>query len=426
VTSTGVEDVESFRLRLRAWLAENMPKARHRGELIGSSIDSGLPEEEEMMGDRARQRLLYDGGFAGVCFPVEYGGMGLTPEHQRVFCEELDGYDYPALLQLPTFVPCAAVLLEFGNHEQKLEHLPRILSGEEVWMQLLSEPSGGSDAAGAQTTAFRDGDEWVINGSKIWTSGAWMADWGLALVRTNPDVAKHAGLTVFMVPLKAPGIELHRIEMLNGVDDFCQEFFTDVRIPDSYRIGEVNAGWTVGTRWMYHERTIGGGSPYLTRPAKGSAADNQRRVIEPAVAIARAAGRLSDPLARQLIGEAHTLSTVGEALGERLGALMRSGAMSEHGAGLGRLFNGNARVRATTIGYELAGSAAAAWEDEDEEVGRNGTEFLVRQAACIGGGTTEISANVVSERLLGMPREQTLDRNVAFREIPKGPPAGSR
>ena len=133
-------------------------------------------------------------------------------------------------------------------------------------MQFLSEPSGGSDVAGALTTAVRDGDQWVLNGSKVWTSGAWWSDWGLCLARTNWDVPKHRGLTVFMLPIHQPGVEVHRIEMLNGSREFCQEFMTDVIVPDSDRVGEVDDGWTVGTRWMFHERMLYTSS-YVTEPA---------------------------------------------------------------------------------------------------------------------------------------------------------------
>ena len=215
-------------------------------------------EEElaEVARDRQLQRMLFDGGFAGICVPTEYGGQGLSPAHQRAFNEELAGYEYPARIQIPTFSPCAAVLLEFGTHEQKLRHLPAILKGEEIWMQFLSEPSGGSDVAGAQTTAIRDGDEWVLNGSKIWTTGAWWSDWAICLARTNWDVEKHRGLSVFILKIHQPGIEVHRIEMLNGSKEFCQEFMSDVRVPDSDRIGEVDQGWTVGIRWMFHEKML--------------------------------------------------------------------------------------------------------------------------------------------------------------------------
>jgi alkylation response protein AidB-like acyl-CoA dehydrogenase len=267
IDPTELEDVDSFRARLRRWLAENMPPARD-GELT-RAFPSDEAEVEYLDRNRSLQRLLFDGGFAGIVFPQEYGGAGLTAAHQQVFNEEIVGYDWPARLQVATFQPCATVLLEFANHEQKLRHIPPLLKGDAIWKQFLSEPSGGSDVAGARTTAIRDGDEWVLNGSKIWTTSAWWGDWALCLARTNWDVPKHRGLTVFMFPIHQPGIEIQRIEMINGSREFCQEFITDLRVPDSDRLGEVDEGWTVGTRWMFYERSFSLSS-HITRPATAS------------------------------------------------------------------------------------------------------------------------------------------------------------
>ena len=262
-----MESVEDFAARARAWLAEHMPRARdgHGRDDAGSSADER--ELARIARCRELQRTLFDGGFAGICVPRDYGGQGLTAAHQSAFNREIADYDYPSDTQIPTFSPCMAVILEFGSEDQKRRHIPPILKGETYWMQLLSEPSGGSDVAGALTTAVRDGQEWVLNGSKIWTTGAWWADWGLCLARTNWDVPKHRGLSVFVLELRQPGIEIHRIEMINGSREFCQEFMTDVRIPDSQRLGEVDEGWTIGTRWMYHERAVSAGSIYVTAPA---------------------------------------------------------------------------------------------------------------------------------------------------------------
>jgi alkylation response protein AidB-like acyl-CoA dehydrogenase len=226
---TEIESVESFRARARTWLKANLPPARNAGDVY---LRGDTEEEELAYISRARelQRTLFDGGFAGVCFPKEYGGLGLTPAHQEAFNEEVVGYELPQVIQVPTFAPCAAVLLEFGSEAQKQRHLPAILKGEEIWMQFLSEPSGGSDVAGALTTAVRDGDEWIVNGSKIWTTGAWFSDYGLCLLRTNWDVPKHRGLSVFIIKIHQPNIELHRIEMINGSREFCQEFMTDLRV----------------------------------------------------------------------------------------------------------------------------------------------------------------------------------------------------
>ena len=296
--------------------------------------------------------MLFDAGLAGICVPREYGGQGLTPAHQQVLAEELEGYEYPMRFQVPTFSPCAAVLLDFGTEEQKQRHIPAILRGEELWMQFLSEPSGGSDVAGALTTAVRDGDEWILNGSKVWTTGAWWSDWGLCLARTNWDVPKHRGLTVFMFPIRQEGIEVHRIEMLNGNKEFCQEFLSDVRVPDTDRIGDVDDGWTVGTRWMFHERMLYN-SPLVTLP------DGTLRTGEESMlAVARDAGRLDDPVARDLVGEARMLEAVGDALKRRVGQGITTGAMTDQASALARLFGGITHTRRATISLELAGDAA--------------------------------------------------------------------
>ncbi|MDB5724182.1 MAG: acyl-CoA dehydrogenase domain protein [Novosphingobium sp.] len=414
--SDTTESVDDFRQRAREWIKANL------GPIQPWDLDQNCENDEEELvavaRDRQLQRTLYDGGFAGICFPREYGGQGLTADHQRAFNEELAGHEFPSRFAVPTFSPCAAVLLEFGTPEQKAKHLPAILKGDEVWVQMLSEPGGGSDVAGATTAAVRDGGDWILNGSKVWTSRAWWADWGLCLARTNGSVPKHQGLTVFMLPLHQPGVEIRRIERLNGESEACEEFMTDVSIPDSDRIGEIDAGWTVGTRWMYHER-IGSNSPYVTRPIglTRAAAEGPTPVT-----IARKAGRLDDPAALELIGEARALGIVTHELQRRLASAAASGKGNTDSSAIDRLFRGIASVRQQTIAFNLAGADAAAWTEEEEaETGAQGMAFLMRQVSCIGGGTTEIARNVISERVLGMPREASGDRGVAFRDVPRGP-----
>ena len=410
-----VEDVESFRLRARAWIRDNLgPAEPDRIVAIGN-----LTDEEELAAvahDREIQRTFFDGGFAGICVPREYGGQGLTPAHQQAFNEELVGYEHPSRFQAPTMTPCLAVLLDFGTEEQKQRHVPAILKGEELWMQLLSEPSGGSDVAAALTTAIRDGDEWVLNGSKVWTTGAWWSDWGLCLARTNWDVPKHRGLTVFMFPLHQQGVEVQQIEMLNGSKEFCQEFLTDLRVPDADRLGDVDDGWTVGTRWMFHERMLHN-SPLVTIPVGTS---HGRLGATSVLDVARDAGRLDDPAVRELVGEARMLEIVKGELQRRVSRAVATQAMSDQAAAIARLFVGVAGARTISINHAIAGGLAAAWsEDDDGAAAGIGTDFLMRQVSCIGGGTTEMARNVVSERVLGMPRERAVDRDVAFRDVPR-------
>ena len=416
MSTTGRNDVGTFRRQARSWIHANLERV---DPTSGSGIlrNDRSDEEElvEVARDRELQRMLFDAGLAGICIPSAYGGQGLTPEHQKALNEEIVGFEYPVRLQSPTISPCAAVLLDFGTEEQKLRHIPAILRGEEIWMQFLSEPSGGSDVAGALTTAVRDGDEWVLNGSKVWTTGAWWSDWGLCLARTNWDVPKHRGLTVFMLPIHQPGIEVHRIEMLNGSKEFCQEFMTDVAVPDGDRVGAVDDGWTVGVRWMFHERMLQN-SPYVTVPAGNANSGIGARSV---VQIARSTGRIEDPRVRDLVGEARMLQIVGGELQRRLREGLSSGAMADQSAAIGRLFAGVASVRTTSIGFEIAGAGGGAWTDDDGAIADSGTDFLMRQVSCIGGGTTEMARNVISERVLGMPRERTLDRDVPFRDVPR-------
>ncbi len=412
---TEIEDVESFRLRARAWLRDNMaPRSGHA--MRGAQTDE--QELEAMQRQRALQRQLFDAGFAGLVVEKEYGGQGLTPAHALAFSEEAQGYEHPMMLQIPNFTPCMAVILEFGTHEQKLRHVPPILKGEHVWVQYLSEPSSGSDAAGAQTTAVRDGDEWVLNGSKMWSSGAWLGDYGLTLVRTNQDVPKHRGLSVFMVPAHAPGVEMHRIEMLNGGKHFCQEFFTDVRIPESERLGIVDDGWTIGTRWLYFERSFAMSPHVIHRSGAGDpSAVAGRDLLE----LARRVGRIDDPIARDMLGEVLADGLVGALTQRRIGQGIRTGHLNNQAAALSRLLAAVTSIRSTTVAYELAGSGGVVYDDADTEVGRRGQGYLSRQAIAIGGGTIEMARNAISERVLGMPRERDASRELPFREVPKGP-----
>jgi alkylation response protein AidB-like acyl-CoA dehydrogenase len=415
-----MESVESFAARARSWLAEHMPRAADG--VGGFRGVHGADEEELAQIEHCRQlqRVLFDGGFAGICVPRAYGGQGLTGAHQQAFNREIRGYQYPSETQVPTLTPCMAIILEFGDEQQKRRHIPPILRGEALWMQFLSEPGGGSDLAGALTTAVRDGEEWILNGSKIWTTGAWWADWALCLARTNWDVPKHRGLSVFMLPIRQPGIEVHRIEMVNGSREFCQEFITDVRVPDDMRVGPADGGWAVALRWMYHERTIAGGSPYVTAPAGRPAVALDPTGGPPALLPElRRRGLADDARVREQIGESLAIRLVGDALSGSIAGQIRAGTATEHWAAITRLWYGTSAVRDSTIAFDLARTAAAAWSEDDGALGQVGTRFLMRQASCIAGGTTEMARNAISERVLGLPRERRVDVDVPFREVPR-------
>ena len=414
-----LEDVESFRLRARAWLAASMPRLQP-GE------DGTFTEISDDKWPRARQlqRLLHDGGLAGICFPREYGGLGLTPAHQRAFNQECAGYEMPLVLNIPTFSICAATVLDMGSEEHKRQHLPAVIRGDEVMVQFLSEPRGGSDLAGVTTRATRDGDVFMLNGSKIWSSGAYAADWALCLARTDWEAPKHRGLTMFLVKVHQPRLEIRRIRQLNGNNEFCQEFFDDVEVPASAVVGEVNGGWAVASRQLFHERTaVSGGSPYVSGPA------GRGRRGPGLVDLVRAAGAAGDGRVRELVGEAHAISVVQGQLADRVAAGIRTQQLPPPSAAIGRLFGGECGTRLAEIGIEIMGSHAVVGGTSEgsgalEGPGAGSIEvglaFLMRQAGSLGGGSTEMARNIISERVLGMPREYAADRDVPFSQVRQG------
>jgi alkylation response protein AidB-like acyl-CoA dehydrogenase len=312
----------------------------------------------------------------------------------------------------------APYLIDLATDEQKERWLPAFVRGELITAIAMSEPGAGSDLQGLQTSARRDGDEWVLNGSKVWTTGAWWSDWGLLLARTNWDVPKHRGLTVFIMPLHQEGVEVQRIAMLNGFKDFCQEFMSDVRVPDTDRVGNVDDGWTVGTRWMFHERMLYN-SPYVTLPVGGRTSGGISAGLVRSIAVER--GNDEDPVVADLVGEARTIETVKAALQQRLNEGLTTGRMNDQSAAIGRIYAAGANERLTAIAYEVAGTDGVAWTQDDGPIVEIGHDFLLRQASSIGGGTTEVARNVVAERVLGMPRERSGDKDIAFRDVPRGP-----
>jgi len=401
------ETVDEFRRRARTWLAATMPRLDDRVAPPSRAA--------RVAHDRRLQRLLWDGGFAGICFPAEYGGLGLSAAHQHAFTEESLPYDMPFMFNVPTLGILAATLIDFGTDEQKARHLPAILRGEELWVQFLSEPTGGSDLAGSLTRADRDGDVWILNGSKIWSSAADTSDYAMCLARTNWDVPKHRGLTMFIVKIHQPGIRIDRIRQVDGSMDFCQEFFDDVEISADDVVGDVDDGWTVASRLLLHERSaVGGGSPYTSGRTIGGATRGRDPLM---VRLARRAGRVDDPVARQLVAEAHVDQLVANSLVRRITTGTASGGLAPAAGAIMKLFGAVMGVRRSEIMFELAGSDAVDWAADDTDGSDLADTFLSRQGYCLGGGSNEIQRNIISERVLGMPREWAADREVPFRDV---------
>ena len=401
------ETVEEFRSRARSWLAANMPRLEPGQAAL-------LQRDAEASWQRARelQKTLYEGGFAGICFPREYGGLGLGYEYKKSFDAESLGYETPLLLNVPSFAICCATILDIGNEEQKRAHIRAALAGDEVLVQLLSEPSGGSDLAGVITRADRRDGRWIINGAKTWSTWAFAADYGLCLARTDWDVPKHQGLTMFLVPLRHPGITINRIRQVNGSVEFCEEFLDDVDVGDDAVVGEPGKGWDVASRQLYHERrTMGDGSEYTSGPGIAEAED----VSIDLLSLVDRTNQHDSERVREMIGRVFVHRTVRAQLSEHVFHAVASGSLPPTAGSIIRLSMAAVHDVETDSAQAVAGSAAVV--EDDAELLDVGTRYLGRQIASIGGGTTEMARNVIGERVLNFPREYAADRGVPFNQV---------
>ncbi len=403
-------ELAEFRERVKTWMHENMPR-KDPVRPWRPTVDDDARSNR----NRELQGRLFEGGFAAVCYPKAYGGQGLTIAHQRVVADVSIDFDMPVLFCSPTLAVVGPTLLEFGTEEQKQRYVPAFISGKELWVQFMSEPSSGSDLAGTLTRADRDGDSFVINGSKIWSTFAQRSDNAIMLARTNWDVPKHRGLTMFILPVDHPGIEIHTIKMVDGNDEFCQEYFNDLLLTEENVLGEVDDGWTVATRLMFHERSsVGGASPYMqTHMGPG-----QKARTDELVDIAKAHSNGDIGYRRQQIGRLETLNQVHHCLTDRVARGIKGGHLPPPAGSLLRLLRGETDMELTTETMELYGHESLVW-DKGAVSGVSGVQFAQRQASGIGGGTMEIARNIVSERVLGMPREAAADRDLPFSQVPR-------
>ena len=413
MTSTAApitESVDEFADRARTWLAENMPR-------IDPNDPPGADRGEEAPWVRAKelQKRLYEGRFAGICFPREYGGLGLPIEYQKAFDAESRNYEMPMILNTPTFTICCATILDTGTEEQKRQHISGAIRGDEILVQLLSEPSGGSDLAGVITRADRNGGKWVINGAKTWSTSAFAADYGLLLARTDWSVPKHEGLTMFLVPIHSPGITLRRIKQVNGSVEFCEEFFDNLELGDDAVVGEVNNGWHVASRQLYHERrAVGGGSEF----ASGVGAEGKTDVPVSFAALLDAIGRPDDVRLQEMAGRALVHRAVKEQLIEHVYHGVNDGSLPPAAGSIIRINHSETIQLEMDTALAITGSAGVV--DGVEGLLRVGERYLSRQSASLGGGTTEIARNIIGERILGFPREYAADRGVPFNRVKRG------
>jgi alkylation response protein AidB-like acyl-CoA dehydrogenase len=408
-----VADERAYRDRAQRWVAEHLTRIAPTSDSWGTR--EGESELEWVARSRVIAARLYEGGYNGITIAKEWGGQGLTGRHHQIFEEAAAGYERPGWFAGDGGPIVATLLAELAD-DQKRVRIPALLRGDELWCQLMSEPGAGSDLAGITTRAERDGDEWVINGQKVWSTGAHFCDYAICLARTDWDVPKYNGLSVFCVPLRHVGVTVRPLRQLTGSAPFCEVFLDDVRIPVENIVGEPNGGWSVMQGWLTYEH---GGM------AKGDARRGQmatRSLAELAmptdlVALATHRGALDDPAVRSLVAEQFVARGVQGLLGRRMGNAMRTGAMPGHAGSLVRYSGVENQQHNGEAALNLAGPASVAWDPGDDEARRRVEAFLEDRALTIRGGTKEIQRNMVGERVLGLPREPAVDRGIPFRDV---------
>jgi alkylation response protein AidB-like acyl-CoA dehydrogenase len=407
-TTPALPDLDAYRRRAAAWLAANLP-ARD-GPPQRHEIDYYTPEV--MAENRARQRAVFDAGYAGITWPKEYGGQGLPDAYEGIFQQEAAGYLVPdfGVLTGTTFGICVPTMLAHASPELLARFVPQVLAGDALVCQFFSEPSSGSDLAGARTRATRDGDGWIINGQKIWSTFAHLADYGLCLARTDWDVPKHRGLTWFVIPCHAPGVTIRPIKQINETAEFCEDFFDDVAVPDADRVGDVNEGWTVANTMLVFER--GAGRPEGARRRSGPG-----RLAPDLVRLAEQAGRTGDPIVRQQLARAHTNDFVGRAIGSRIGEMARLGRLNPAVAAYGKLFQGTYNPVRARIAVEIGRGGAMTWDPAADDGNATSIAYLNGRIMSIAGGTNEVQRNGIGERALGLPREPSFDSGKPFSEV---------
>ena len=364
-------DVDDFRESVRAWIADNKATApRDYGaicppNLIGAGIEW--------------QQRIFAAGFAGIHWPVEHGGRGLSTQHQAVWMYECALAGVPPVLNMVGLVLAGGSILKFGTDEQRQQHLLPTLRGERVWCQLFSEPGAGSDLGGLSTRADRDGDRFIINGQKVWCSGGRYSDWGILMARTNPDAKKHEGISFFMLPMDLPGVEIRALKQITGEAEFDEVFFTDVELPAEQLLGPLHGGWGVGMAVLTSERGhIGASVIGLERRLESMA-----RLAE---------GRELNPIQRQALAALLSRGNAFKAMGQR------QGPVASTAASLMKLAITEMTFDAAMLRGDLVG-ASAMLEGPDAH------GMLAAPGGRIAGGTSQVQRNIIGERLLGLPRE---------------------
>ncbi len=399
----------AFRAEARAFLQANAePKGRAKPVDFRRHIG-----DEQVQRAKAWQAKKAAAGFAAITWPKQWGGREASPIMQVIYQQEEQNYSVPNGVFEIGLGMCIPTMMQYANSEQLERHVQPAVRGEEIWCQLFSEPAGGSDLAALRTRAERDGDEWVINGQKIWTSGAHLSDWGILVTRTDPTVPKHAGLTFFFLDMKSPGVEIRQIHQMSGSRHFNEVFFTDVRIADSQRLGAVGQGWRVSLTTLMNERLAVGGIAY--RPDMDDLVELTRTLEVNGHAAIR------DSAVRERIADWWVRSQGLKLTQFRTLTALSKGKDPGPENSIGKLVKAGMTQDIASYGMDLMDAAGAVM---DRELAPQYAIFqdtlLASPGGRIAGGSDEIMRNIIAERVLGMPGDIRVDKDKPFNQVPGG------
>jgi alkylation response protein AidB-like acyl-CoA dehydrogenase len=414
-------DESEFRKRVSAFLKKN-GRPLQPGKANGDQRPQrGRASDDEVVAAaKAWQRALCDANLAGILWPKQYGGQELPVRYEAIYREELAHYETSASNVFSVgFGMCMPTLLACGTEEQKARFVPPAVRADELWCLFLSEPGAGSDLAGLQTRAVKDGDIWRVNGQKVWTTGAQHCDFGLLLARTDPDMPKHRGLTMFILDLHTPGVTVRPLHQMNDDSEFNEVFFDDVEIPVDRVVGEVGQGWRTAITTLMHERMFVATNGTL--PGRTTAKESLFEPIMTHVAQARARGLTTDPRVRQELANLYINTCAVNCLALRVEEVESRAPEPGPEGSMVKLAKAQLRVEDSHLAVELGGLSALAWEEADEpRATQLSYAALSAHSLSLGGGTNNVQRNIIGERILGLPKEPEVGKGLPFRELTVG------
>ncbi len=386
---------------------------------IGAPLSSGVGynDPDDLAAARVYQAALADAGLAGLTTPTEFGGAGLTAHHQELFTQTAAAWYRPDSALSISHGMCLPMLNQYGTHEQKTAYLADLVRGTTVWCQMFSEPGAGSDVAGLATRAVLDGEEWTLDGQKVWTSGAHYCDFGLVVARTDPSLPKHQGLSMFIVDLHSPGVDIRPLVQMSGARGFNEIFFSDVRFPQANLLGEANQGWSLAVSMLMFERvSIGAGGGGL----------NTKRTPE-LIQLARDLGRSDDPLVRQALSDLHIREEIKGYIAQRIRAAAAAGRVPGPEGSIAKLTGALLARRTRDTAMAITKTGGQAWNQLDQHhqdlraaAGEKWSNFCYNAAGIsLAGGTDEVQRNIIGERVLGLPKEPDAFKGAAWQDVPR-------